>query len=272
MHGVVSRYCQASVFGALLVIFCCSSVFANEGLHNGWDKLLKKHVVASKEGYDTRVDYAGFIEDKASLQAYLAELAAVTQENYRGWSAHQQLAFLINAYNAHTVALVIEHYADIDSIRDIGGFFSSPWSKKIAPLLGEVRTLDEIEHDMIRSDKGFNEPRIHFAVNCASIGCPALRRQAYRGDVLETQLAEQTRLFLSDPSRNRFAEGKLLVSKIFNWYEDDFEQWRGLSGLRAFLAQYAQALSLNNADANRLRDGEIPITFLDYDWSLNEVR
>lgn len=249
-----------------------AAVHANSVLHADWTRLLQAHVVATPDGHSTQVDYAGMAADRARLAAYLDQLAAVTRSEYQTWDERRQLAFLINAYNAHTVALVLQHYPDIDSIRDIGGWFSSPWTKDIAPLLGATRSLDDIEHDMIRGEDGFGEPRIHFAVNCASIGCPALRREAYTADKLESQLADQTRRFLADPSRNRVANGTLQVSSIFKWYKQDFAAgWRGLNSLGAFLANYADALSLTPAQTQQLKNGTLPVDYLDYDWTLNDT-
>jgi hypothetical protein len=137
-------------------------------------------------------------------------------------------------------------------------------------LLGKERTLDEIEHELIRGSGRYRDPRLHFAVNCASIGCPALRGEAYDGARLEAQLDEQARRFLSDRSRNRLEGGTLHVSPIFKWYRGDFEQgWRGANTLGAFLALYADAIGLIPAQAQALREGTLPIEFLDYDWRLN---
>jgi hypothetical protein len=138
--------------------------------------------------------------------------------------------------------------------------------------LGEKRSLDDIEHGLIRGSGRYNDPRIHFAVNCASIGCPALRNQAYRGDILEAQLEEATVLFLSDKSRNRLSEGSLQISSIFKWYREDFERgWRGAATLPQFLALYKDSLGLGDAETDELASGNITIAFLDYDWKLNSV-
>jgi hypothetical protein len=179
---------------------------------------------------------------------------------------------LINAYNAWTVELILTQYPGLESIKDLGSLFKSPWGKKFIPLLGEKRSLDDIEHNLIRGSGRYNDPRIHFAVNCASIGCPALKNQAYREDILEKQLEEATALFLSDKSRNRLSDGELQISSIFKWYREDFERgWRGAATLPQFLALYKDSLGLGNAGTGKLAAGNFAIRFLDYDWKLNST-
>jgi hypothetical protein len=204
------------------------------------------------------------------LTGYLDQLAKISREQFDSWPKDDQLAFLINAYNAWTVELILTKYPDLESIKDLGTLFQSPWKKKFIPLLGEKRSLNDIEHGLIRGSGRYNDPRIHFAVNCASIGCPALRNQAYQGDILEKQLEEATTLFLSDKSRNRLNDGELLVSSIFKWYREDFERgWRGAADLPQFLALYKNSLGLGDAEAGKLAAGNIAIGFLAYDWKLN---
>jgi len=199
----------------------------------------------------------------------------VSVEQYRGWSDGQRLAFLINAYNAFTVELILTAYPDIQSIKDLGGFFQSPWKQRFFTLLGKERHLDDLEHGLIRAPGVFDEPRIHFAVNCASIGCPMLRNEAYTAGQLEGQLADAIARFLADGSRNRFdaATGTLWLSKIFDWYGDDFEQGhRGFDSLQSSLAVYADRLGQESEqDRRRIRDGDYRVRFLDYDWRLNSV-
>ena len=166
--------------------------------------------------------------DRDQLADYLGQLAAVSSREFQQWSRADRLAFLINTYNAWTVELILTEYPDISSIRDLGSLFRSPWSRRFVSLFGEMVSLDHIEHELIRGPDGFQEPRIHFAVNCASVGCPALRQEAYVGDRLESQLEDATGRFLADRSRNRLDGDVLRVSEIFDWYEEDFEQgWRG---------------------------------------------
>ncbi|KXJ60350.1 MAG: hypothetical protein AXW14_12835 [Alteromonas sp. Nap_26] len=267
---VISK--QKSILLVCWLSFFASCSFANENLHSGFDSLLRKHVITIDNGASTQVDYAGFMRDKPLLDDYLSELAKVEQTTFDSWSDNHQLAFLINAYNAHTIALILTEYPDITSIRDLGSLFSSPWKKEIAPLLGEIRTLDDIEHNLIRGDNKYQEPRIHFAVNCASIGCPALREESYTGDKLETQLQEQTQRFLADKTRNYLLDDTLYLSKIFSWYGDDFEQgWQGAHSIEAFIGLYSDALGLSEMQANKLISGDMSISFNEYDWRLNDI-
>ena len=257
-----------------LIALCCVLGLAKplraDTLHEDWQSLLSRHVKTLRNGHASAVDYQGFNADRDQLSRYLAALSAIEPEVYGKWSAARQLAFLINAYNAWTVELVLRHYGEIDSIKEIGGWFRSPWRQRFIPLLGKKRSLDDIEHGMIR--RQFSEPRIHFAVNCASIGCPALREEAYRGEVLESQLDQATRRFVADRERNGLRDGQLYLSKIFDWYGKDFEQgWRGQSSLEAFLASYADELRLTAEALSALRARRLPIAFSDYDWRLNDT-
>lgn len=240
--------------------------------HSAWDSLLKKHVIARQDGAVTVVDYGGMKSDQANLQGYLQSLSKVSPDHFYQWSRNDQLAFLINAYNAATVALILTKWPDLDSIKDLGSVFRSPWRKKFVQLLGKTRTLDNIEHHLIRGEKGYQNPLIHFAVNCASIGCPALRAEAYQGDLLNQQLQQQTTLFLSDAQRNRLEGSTLYLSSIFKWYREDFEKnWHGYSSLEAFVSAYAKPLGINAKTLKALREGKVSIKFLAYDWDLNQT-
>lgn len=239
-----------------------------EHSHPQWTALLARHVTWKKPGYASQVDYQGFQQDQAELDSYLAVLSNVPRQQYDNWSRDQRLAFLINAYNAFTVKLVTEHYP-LDSIKEIGGVFGSPWSQAFIPLFGQTLTLNQIEHSMIREPGVFDEPRIHFAVNCASIGCPALRTEAYVASELDAQLQDSQRRFLSDRSRNRFdtSNGYFQVSKIFHWYAEDFVKQSG--SLQAYLKK--QATWLATAEQLTQVQNANKVKFLDYDWSLNQA-
>lgn len=257
---------------ALLLSCCIATAQAAAFDHGIWDGLLKRHVVVLARGQATEVDYAGMARERARLKTYLDALAAVKPAEYRQWHKPDQLAFLINAYNAWTVELVLTRYPHLKSIKDLGGLFSSPWTKRFIPLLGETRSLDDIEHGLIRAKGAFEEPRIHFAVNCASVGCPALRGEAYDGARLESQLEDATHRFLADRSRNRFnpQTRRLEVSKIFDWYRQDFEHgWGGYTDISQFFARYANALADTDDIRRLLHAGRVPLTYLDYDWKLN---
>jgi hypothetical protein len=243
--------------------------------HRAWDGLLKKHVVATADGTASQVRYAALDKDRALLESYLNDLSAVSMSEFGAWSKPQRLAFLINAYNAFTVELILTKYPEITSIKDLGGLFSSPWKKKFFTLLGRERHLDELEHEMIRAPGAYDDPRIHVAVVCASVGCPALRRDAFVAQRLDSQLDDAMQRFLSDRSRNRFNAKKntLEVSKIFDWYRTDFEKGhQGFQQLEDVFAQYAGQLADAPADREKIRSRNVPIGFLDYDWQLNDVR
>lgn len=262
-----------------LLLFALLSLSSFQALafdHQPWDQLLKNHVSYLNGGQQSTVDYQGFTDDRDQLKTYLDSLSSVTRQTFDSWPTDKQLAFLINAYNAWTVELILTRYPDIDSIRDFGSFFgllSSPWKKEFIPLLEETRSLDNIEHDMIRGTERYREPRIHFAVNCASIGCPALRNEAFTAEKLEQQMEEQTRLFLADRSRNHVDNNTLFVSKIFDWYREDFEKgWKGYHSLEDFLLDYADALALEQDQKTRLANKNMRIRFTDYNWALNDIQ
>jgi hypothetical protein len=242
-------------------LLCGLLFFSNFGLaqgfdqsHAAWSALLKKHVVVLQGGKSSQVRYAAFAKDRTALKAYLDTLSGVKEAEFRNWSKPQRMAFLINAYNAFTVELILAHYP-VKSIKDIGSdLFNNRWKMMFFKLFGQDSSLDQIEHDMLRKPGAYDEPRVHFALNCASIGCPMLREEAYVAERLEHQLEEQARRFLSDPARNRYANGRLEVSKIFDWYKEDF------APREKFFARYADALGGTSKE----------ILFLDYNWALND--
>ena len=235
--------------------------------HRAWDTLLKRHVVVLQEGRASQVRYAGFAQDRAALKAYLEALSAVGEAEFSAWSRPQRMAFLINAYNAYTVEKILTRYPDLKSIRDFGTVFGNPWKDKFFRLLGRESYLDQIEHEMLRKPGAYDDPRVHYAVNCASIGCPMLREEAFVATRLEAQLEEQARRFLSDRSRNRYnaERGRLEVSKIFDWFKEDF-------GVREkYFARYASLLADGPAAQKAVADAGVPLHFLDYDWTLNDA-
>jgi len=262
----------------LVVLLMLSAVFsavttAQEALHQPWQALLTQHVSPINDGHSSQVNYAGMKTDHAKLTAYLTALGKVDKQTFEQWPAPQQLSFLINAYNAWTVELILTAYPDIKSIKDLGSFFSSPWSKKFIPLLGETRSLDNIEHELIRGDNKYGDPRIHFAVNCASIGCPALREEAYTAEKLAQQLEQQTVRFLSDKTRNRFNKAEMELSSIFKWYQEDFSLgFRASDSLSAFILLYAESLGLTPEQQALLKAKKMDVDYLPYDWQLNVAR
>jgi hypothetical protein len=235
--------------------------------HAAWTALLAKHVkLVDSRGSASHVDYAGFARDRGALHAYLAQLTRVTRAEFAALPRADQIALLVNAYNAATIELILGEYPRHASIKDYGSLFRSAWQKPFVRLLGETLTLDQIEHERLRGPRGYGEPRIHFAVNCASLGCPMLREEAYTGAQLEAQLEQQTVRFLSDRSRNRFdaPARALFLSPIFDWYADDFAG----GDVPRFLVRYARALGTS---PEALRNPELEIEHLGYDWRLNDV-
>ena len=238
--------------------------------YSAWDGLLKKHVKWLPDNRQSRVNYKGFAADRAELKKVLDSLSAVSKADFDKLGREQQMAFLINAYNAFTIELILTKYPDLKSIKDLGSFVSAPWKKKFFSLLGEERHLDWIEHEQLRPR--YSEPRVHVAVNCASIGCPALFPEAFTAAKMDAQLEDGMVRFLGDRTRNRYADGKLEVNMIFKWFREDFEKGnKGFSKLEDVFAKYADQLTPNPADREKLRAKTVPVSNLDYDWSLNDV-
>lgn len=233
-----------------------------------WQALLQRHVRWLPDGAQSRVDYRGLATERAALQQVLAQWSAVTLPQFQAWSQPQQMAFLINAYNGFTLELILTRYPDLKSIKDLGNLLRSPWKRKFFQLLGEERHLDWIEHEQLRPR--YAEPRVHAAVNCASIGCPALRPEAFTAAKLDAQLEDGMQRFMADRTRNRYANGRLEVNQIFKWFREDFEQGhRGFARLEDVMAHHADQLADSPAERDRIRARAVPIGFLDYDWSLN---
>ncbi len=202
------------------------------------------------------VDYQGFKKEEAELDQYLKALEEIDTKEL---SRDEQFAFYINAYNAWTIKLILTGYPGVKSIKDLGSFFSNPWKKKICRIDGEVISLDQIEHGILRPR--FKDPRVHFAINCAARSCPPLSSTPYEGAILDQQLNEMAAAFINDPSRNRLEGNKLYVSKIFDWFEEDFD-----GDIAGFILNYAKGGLKKGLEINK---GYIVIKYLDYDWSLN---
>lgn len=235
-----------------------------------WDALLAQHVKWLPDQRQSRVDYKGFAKDRAALTSVLAQWSELSPAAFAALSPAQQMAFLINAYNGFTVELILTAYPQLKSIKDLGSVFKSPWKNRFFTLLGEPRHLDWIEHEQLRPR--YNDPRVHAAVNCASIGCPALRPEAFTAAKLEAQLNDGLQRFMADRTRNRFADGKLQVSMIFKWFGEDFEKGhQGYSRVEDLMARYAVQLADNAADQDKIKAKTVPLSYLDYDWSLNDL-
>jgi hypothetical protein len=243
---------------ALLVLgLAAGTAQAFDHSHGAWGALLERHVLVLEGGNASRVRYAGMASERAQLERYLDTLSRVPRAEFDAWPREERMAFLINAYNAFTVEKILLRYPDIRSIWDYGKLFGNPFKDQFFSLLGRRASLDWIEHDMLR--KAYRDARVHYALNCASVACPMLRAEAYVAARLDAQLEDQARRFLSDGTRNRYRDGRLEVSRIFDWYKEDFEP-RG-----EYFARYA---SLLGGDAAAVRAARI--TFLDYDWALND--
>jgi hypothetical protein len=265
---------------ALLALVATDARAQFDHTHAAWSALLQKHVRVAANGVSSRVDYQGFAADRAQLKAYLASLSAIGAGEYARWSKPQQFAFLANAYNAFTVEKILTRYPNLKSIRDFGIVFGNPWKDRFFTLLGKAQHLDGIEHETMRAPGVFDDPRVHVAVNCASVGCPMLGREAFTADRLDAQLEDLMRRFLSDRTRNRYnAQTRTLeLSQLFDWYADDFKKggksflgYPGFASLADLGARYADLLADTEPDRAALRARTVPIGFITYDWSLNDV-
>ena len=202
------------------------------------------------------VDYAGLKSHEAEVDRYRKLLE---QTDTRTLAGNERLAFYINAYNINAIKIVLTGYPGIHSIKDRGSIFGSVWSRQVFTNGGKPLSLDEIENKIIRP--GFHDPRVHFAVNCASKSCPPLRSEPYSGKLLDLQLDSAARAFLNNPRSNYLRGNTLFVSKILDWYAGDFRD-----GVLAFVMKYA------NPDLKKKledRAGRIEIEYLPYDWTLN---
>lgn len=243
----------------LLAITASVNLYGFSHDYPAWNRTLKSHLDGSSMvAYKSLAQTAK--DPQSDFNQALKNLASVSYQQYQSFSADQQKAFLINAYNAYTLKLIVDH-PDVASIKDIGGLFTKPWSIEFFSLLsGKIKSLDPIEHEWLRPK--FKDYRIHAACNCASISCPTLRREAYTAAKLNQQLDEQMQLWIRDPARNQLAGATAKISKIFDWYESDFS-WGGSGGVRAVLKKYASADNAKNLTE------KTPIEYLDYNWQLN---
>lgn len=248
-------------------LMTATAASAFDHTYANYDRLLARHVHWTATGHTSVVDYDGLKRQRAELDAGLRSFSAVDRGGFERWNRSERMAFLINAYNGFTLQLILSRYPDLQSIRDLGSLLRSPWKQPFFTLFGAPRTLDWIEHDTLRPQ--YRDARVHFAVNCASLGCPALRPEAYVAVRLDAQLDDQQRRFLTDRARNRFnaAAGVLHLSQIFKWYGDDFAA--ADETLEGWLARHAELLADSEADRQRLRRGDYRIEHLSYDWMLN---
>ncbi len=273
MNSMIKKWVQ--LISIITVSVFAFTAHAFDHSHKAWDDLLKANVKLINNGNASQVNYKAFAADRTKLDAYTASASAVTKAEFDAFSKPQQQAFLMNTYNAFTIVKILQRYPNIKSIRDFGSVIGNPWKDKFIKLLGDTKTLDNIEHDMLRAEGVYNEPRVHAAVVCASIGCPMLRNESFTPEKLEAQLEDGFKRFLSDRTRNRYnKDSKVLeVSKIFEWYKKDFEKnHKGYSNLEATLAKYADQLADSAEDRAAVKGAKVTVKYLDYDWSLNDIK
>lgn len=221
--------------------------------HAGWNTILKEYV--NEQGL---VNYRGLRADSLALNTYLQDLASHMPTH--NWTDNDRLAYWINAYNAYTVQLIIRNYP-VKSIKDLGGdkiFVNTPWDKHFIHLDGNAYSLNDIEHRIIR--KQFADNRIHLALVCAAMSCPRLRKEAYIGSSLNTQLDDQGHYFVNNPAKNKLTPvDKPQISSIFNFYPKDFTK-NGSKSVQEFINRYA--VSKIKPDAT--------LSYMTYNWALNE--
>ena len=249
----LSVYLPWIVSALLIVTFQAGQVpvFAQAAVDNQiFADLLQKYV------HQGRVDYDGFKREADRLNAYLKILENIDPD---ALSRDERFAFYINVYNAWTIRLILTRYPDLDSIKDLGSLFKSPWKKAIVHLDGKLLSLDNVEHDILRPE--FKDPRVHFAINCAALSCPPLQSAPFEGSLLDAQLNRATRDFINNPKRTYLEGNTLHVSRIFDWFGEDFD-----NDPYRFVVQYADGDFKKRLLA--VKNG-IEIDFLPYDWSLN---
>lgn len=227
--------------------------------HSGFDALLATHVDATAG----RVDYAGLARDRAKLDTYTKSLDRADLEKL---PTHEQQALLINAYNAYTLTLILDHYPAIASIRDL----DDPWKTARYSVGGFTVSLDDIEHGLLRPL--YRDERVHFAVNCASIGCPPLQAKAFTGAALDAQLTQAVKATLGSERYLTVRDEKLAITKILEWYGSDFTDpsYQGhKSSLPAYVVQHASPKVQRFIES---KGGAPKVVFMDYDWSLNDKK
>lgn len=224
--------------------------------HDAWDNILTEYASPAKDGVN-RVDYKG-IKTKAAgeLKAYLAALQGISISEY---PRDEQFAYWVNLYNAATVQVIVNNYP-LESIRDIGLLGQGPWKDKFLKVEGKMLSLDDVEHGILRPI--WKDVRIHYAVNCASIGCPNLARKAYRANMLEPMLDDAARAYINHPRGFTKTDGELIGSNIFEWYQSD---WGTANDVVIHARKYA------SPETSALLKDAKGIDAYDYDWALNDV-
>lgn len=222
--------------------------------HSAWNSLLQTYVVEGPDGVNL-VEYDRFKREAADdLTAYLAAMQAVAIEDF---GADEQFAFWVNLYNAATVDVILKNMP-LESIRDIGLLGTGPWKDDAVNVSGRTLSLDNIEHDILRPD--WRDVRIHYAVNCASIGCPNLAREAYTGAKLEDMLDAAASAYINHPRGFGGQPGQIVASSIFDWYQGD---WGSVQDVLDHAREYAEGPTA------QLLEGAQGIGSYHYDWGLN---
>jgi hypothetical protein len=222
--------------------------------HRQWDELLSRYVKPSADGIN-RVDYAALKQnDAATLSAYLAAMQAIDITQY---PRDEQFAYWVNLYNAATLDLILANYP-LTSIRDIGLIGQGPWKEKILTVDGKELSLDDIEHGILRPI--WKDVRIHYAVNCASIGCPNLANRAYSAKRLEQMLDEAAKSYINHPRGFSRVNGELVASSIYDWYVSD---WGNQADVLNHARKYA------TPETKELLKNSTSVDAFHYDWSLN---
>ncbi len=237
---------------SLLVLSSVLALFPAQAFDHSHGKL--NSVLKTYVNGEGMVNYKSLKANRANLDSYLKSTAAVSESEFNGWSESKRLAFLMNVYNAETLQLIIDNYP-VKSIKKIGSLLGTPWDVKSVSLFGETTTLNAVEHGILR--KKYNEPRVHFAIVCAAMGCPPLRNEAFVAERLDAQLTSQAKTFLGQSGKNRIEGKTLYLSTIFKWFGGDFT--KGGKTISEYIDPYI--------------DGDTKgkkIKYTDYDWSLNK--
>jgi hypothetical protein len=265
---------------AFCIIFVVrTSAFSFDHEYIDYGKTLKTYV------QNGLVDYSGLKQNRQGIDSFVEQVTRVSEDEYKNWTREQQLAFWINVYNGWFLQIVIDHYP-IKSTRIVGFLYPENSVQRIDGIWKDIHlttagrsvSLDSIEHNILRPL--FQEPRIHFAIVCASIGCPSLKTEPYRAAILNAQLEDSARGFANNPQKVRLekATKTIHISKIFKWFAEDFRTFAGnetwvqdypqdQKGPLAFLSRY-----LTDTDAALLKHEKYRVEYLEYDWSLNDKK
>jgi len=229
--------------------------------HKNWTLFLQNNIHQGKDGVN-RLNYAVISStDRNLLRSYIERLQKINISEYR---RSEQLAYWINLYNAVTVDIVLAHYP-VKSIRDIDispGFFADgPWGKKIIRVNNEELSLNDVEHRILRPV--WKDARIHFAVNCASIGCPNLNQQAFLAETIDEQLNSAARSYIAHPRGVKITDDGVIVSSIFSWFQQDFGETE--EDVIRYIKKYAKTNKASSLDGIQFFYDD------EYDWSLNDA-